>query len=463
MKISRTDVLKKHPDNHVFYKNDRILVVNRDTGGYMVMNKRFYKILDELKTPKPFENLSAHNEDIPKNTMYRFISGCEKNNIISKNFISKKPSYKRTYNPEFIIYLTEDCNFNCRYCCNDFKKRKKISKEIIDNIMEKIALSYKDHEINISFHGGEPLLEKESLIYGIEKAIKTFERFEKKANLNFLTNGYLLDKKTSEELLKKGIKKVCISLDGNKNIHEKFRTGKITKDIHERILINTRIARNNGLNIIIYSTVLPKDIRESYYFLKSEGFKQLAYQLLRNEGMAKKSGIISKSPYYEYVPEIISLYEEITACNEKLKLKDRIYERNLSRIFRKIVQREIEDPCLDSPCGIIKKTLSFSPEGDIYPCNLFYGKKDFKLSNIKEIKDLKELNGSKEIIEKAKTRAEKTNRCSGCVFLKICSGHCMAVSYKQSGKFNSVTDQCVFYFNLIKEIMFQTGKKEFCF
>ena len=118
---------------------------------------------------------------------------------------------------DVIILLTNRCNARCLHC-HSWKLDSKIS-ELTTNEWKKTLKEL--HKwlgpIFLSITGGETLLRKDSV-----------EIAEYAAKLGFwaefLTNGYLMDDKKAVQLVKSGVKRIKISLDGSKvEIHDLIR------------------------------------------------------------------------------------------------------------------------------------------------------------------------------------------------------------------------------------------------
>ena len=72
-----------------------------------------------------------------------------------------------------VIAVTLLCNMDCPYCFEN-KKNITITKEIEDNLISFIDKNTPNEgSLNISWFGGEPLLQKD-LIYRLSKKNKTF-------------------------------------------------------------------------------------------------------------------------------------------------------------------------------------------------------------------------------------------------------------------------------------------------
>jgi len=124
---------------------------------------------------------------------------------------------------ELILFPTEQCNFRCTYCYEDFKI-KRMPKYVVSGI--KSLILKRAPELNIlhlSWFGGEPLV-----AYDIVKEISKYAQDVANSH-NFTvvgsmtTNGFNLDETRIIELDRLNIPKIQISLDGNKDAHDMTR------------------------------------------------------------------------------------------------------------------------------------------------------------------------------------------------------------------------------------------------
>ncbi|AMV12398.1 hypothetical protein GT3570_15910 [Geobacillus thermoleovorans] len=129
-------------------------------------------------------------------------------------------------NPEnmYLIFLvTEQCNFRCTYCYENFEKGK-MSDDVIEGVIkyvEKRGPQLKN--LNVHWFGGEPLLALDV----IEKLSNQFLLLSEKYNFKFragiTTNGFLLNSDTATKLLKLGVDNFQITIDGPEHIHDQTR------------------------------------------------------------------------------------------------------------------------------------------------------------------------------------------------------------------------------------------------
>ncbi len=148
------------------------------------------------------------------------------------------------------IVINEKCNFQCKYClyCDSYKKRKNL-----DNSEIEIKTAYKGINFyfknsanikkkNITFYGGEPLISKNKL-FEIIKYARNFYG-PKNLKINLTTNGLLIDKKIIDFFVRNKIY-INISLDGPKQIHNKYRKTKSGRNTYNLIVKKLKFIKRN--------------------------------------------------------------------------------------------------------------------------------------------------------------------------------------------------------------------------
>jgi uncharacterized protein len=139
---------------------------------------------------------------------------------------------------ELILLASEDCNFRCVYCYEDFARgtMQPRVRTAIKRYVEERAPDLK--QLNISWFGGEPL-------YGykaVEDLAPFFKEVSEKHGLMFgshmTTNGYLLTPEVADKLLSWGVRDFQITLDGTPEQHDCRRRARDGSGTFDRILQN---------------------------------------------------------------------------------------------------------------------------------------------------------------------------------------------------------------------------------
>ncbi|POZ63076.1 radical SAM protein [Chromobacterium alticapitis] len=155
---------------------------------------------------------------------------------------------------ELIILPTENCNFRCTYCYEDFQIGK-MSPEIVSGIKKLIEHRLPKLKVfKLNWFGGEPLLAKDQVLDVSQYAKSACEeagvRF---APGHITTNGYMLDIKTLQRLVDAGQTHYQISLDGFQEGHDTTRKLQSGKGTFEKIWNNLKAAKESNLdfNVVI--------------------------------------------------------------------------------------------------------------------------------------------------------------------------------------------------------------------
>lgn len=134
---------------------------------------------------------------------------------------------------QMILSLTDDCNLRCKYCVysENYKYTKNKSHNYMSIETAKQAIDYfynlvkSQFTINpmkkfaLTFYGGEPLMNFETLVYATKYAE---DKFGDKIYFIMTSNGMLLNKFTIKFLVEHNIS-ICISLDGPAEEHDRLR------------------------------------------------------------------------------------------------------------------------------------------------------------------------------------------------------------------------------------------------
>ncbi len=145
---------------------------------------------------------------------------------------------------ELIVFPTEQCNFRCVYCYEDFKMGK-MKASVVLGIKRLIQKRASELDIlKLSWFGGEPLLAK-NIVLDISAYANTLSRiYEFQYRGTMTTNGYLLTPDVLEALLKLGVASYQISLDGPHRGHDQTRQRADGQGSFDRILENLIAARD---------------------------------------------------------------------------------------------------------------------------------------------------------------------------------------------------------------------------
>lgn len=207
-----------------------------------------------------------------------------------------------------ILFMTEQCNFRCVYCYEDFKLGN-MKAEVLEGVKNLVTKRIPELQyLGISYFGGEPLLNKTALIDVTRWANELCAKNGTRYAANITTNGYSLDEKTFTTLFENGITEYQITLDGDKSTHDKLRPTINGKGTFEKIWENIQAMSRTPLE---FSCVIRLNVSDANFDGAADFVKQYAAPLF----LADKRFKLHFHPIWGK-PELV------------LKQKDRLKELN---------------------------------------------------------------------------------------------------------------------------------------
>jgi uncharacterized protein len=164
---------------------------------------------------------------------------------------------------ELIIFPTEQCNFRCTYCYEDFSIGKMQPNTVV--AIKKLILQRIDNldSLKLSWFGGEPLAAK-NIVFEISEFVQEQRRIY--ADLKYIsdmtTNAYQLNDEVFAKLISLGVTSYQISLDGTEENHNKTRVRMDGAGTFEKIWNNLLSARNSNhdFSIILRLHITPDNL-----------------------------------------------------------------------------------------------------------------------------------------------------------------------------------------------------------
>lgn len=315
-----------------------------------------------------------------------YITKKELKNILNKNIFPKDLQYlnKDNLNIKFtkltkkvenmfsffdIVYLelTRACNLKCIHCLNNsgIKQKDELTKEDL----LKLIKNFSSHGVQeIRFTGGEPLLFNgiyDLIRFATEEGICT----------SLGTNGTLITKEVAKKLKESGLKKVVVSIDGNKKTHDKIRG----KKNYQKAMNGLKYLQKNGINVRVNSVIMKSNMEDVIKLAKKMSRKKITIFIRRfissGRGKHLENNMLNKKDY-DYVRN--KLQKELT----KKTYVNGHYLRNDEG-----VNSRIKLPFEIRGCKAGQRAITILPNGDINLCG-FLAAQDFpKVGNIKELDD----------------------------------------------------------------------------
>ncbi len=331
------------------------------------------------------------------------------------------------------------CNLDCTYCF--YLEKEKIypntkhwsmNYEVLENYIKQYISAQSVNEITFSWQGGEPT------ILGIEffqKAIDLQKKYSNGKNIfnSFQTNGILLNDDWGKILSENNFL-VGISIDGPKEIHDKYRVFKGGQNSFDQVLNGISILKKHNVEFNTL-TCVQKDNSlkplEVYNFLKEigSGFIQFI-PVIERRTKSKNTNVLELiSPNYTGDAEITEWSVESLQYGKFLSaIFDEWVKNDVGKIFVQIFDLSLESWIGEQPslcvfretCG---SAMALEHNGDLYSCD-HYVYQENKLGNIMTEALEKLVDSNKQLKFGLDKKINLTKYCRNCEFLFACNGEC---------------------------------------
>jgi len=333
------------------------------------------------------------------------------------------------------LHVAHTCNLNCSYCFASQGKyhgdRATMSYEVGKQALDfLVANSGTRRNLEVDFFGGEPLMN-----FQVVKDLVSYARsIEKEKGKNFrftlTTNGVLVDDDVIE-WANKECSNVVLSLDGRKEIHDRFRVDYAGNGSWEKIVPKFQkfVEARKGKEYYMRGTFTHanpdflKDIQQ----MLDLGFNELSMEPV--VCAADDPSALTE----EDLPIVMEQYEKLA---ELMLEKDK---QGKPFTFYHYMLDLSGGPCIYkriSGCGSGTEYMAVTPWGDLYPCHQFVGEERFKLGDIWEGVTNTDVQG-----EFAACNVYAHPECHDCWARLYCSGGCAANAYHATGKVTGIYEQ----------------------
>ena len=330
------------------------------------------------------------------------------------------------------LHIAHTCNLNCSYCFASQGKYHgeravmsfEVGKRALDFLIEN---SGSRRNLEVDFFGGEPLMN-----FQVVKDLVAYARsVEKEKGKNFrftlTTNGVLVDDDVID-FANREMSNVVLSLDGRKEIHDRFRVDMAGNGSWEKIVpkFQKLVKAREGKGYYMRGTFTHAnpDFLEDIKKMLELGFTELSM-----EPVVCPAGDPSELTE-EDLPIVLDQYEKLA---ELMLERDR--EGKPFTFYHYMIDLT-GGPCIYkriSGCGSGTEYMAVTPWGDLYPCHQFVGEEEYKLGNIWDGVTNKEKQ-----CEFAACNVYARAECRDCWAKLYCSGGCAANAYHATGSVTGV-------------------------
>ncbi len=330
------------------------------------------------------------------------------------------------------LHVAHTCNLNCAYCFASQGKYHgdravmslEVGKRALDFLIEN---SPGRTNLEVDFFGGEPLMN-----FDMIKELVAYARVrEKQCGKNFrftlTTNGVLVDDDVID-FANREMSNVVLSLDGRKEIHDRYRVDYAGNGSWEKIVPKFQrfVEKRGNKNYYMRGTFTHAnpDFLEDIKEMLSLGFTELSMEPVvcaadDPSALTEQDKAVVMEQYEKLAELMLKKHREgspFTFYHYMIDLKG--------------------GPCIYkrlSGCGSGTEYMAVTPWGDLYPCHQFVGEERFKLGDI-----WTGVTNTAMQDEFAACNVYTRPECNDCWAKLYCSGGCAANAYHATGSVKGV-------------------------
>jgi uncharacterized protein len=350
------------------------------------------------------------------------------------------------------VLTTLQCNFACDYCFqgdhgdyNKFAHKMSLetAREVVDWIEERLD-AIRPEKFVLTLFGGEPLLNLPVAYYLAEQCYALCEARGVTQRISVITNGLLLTPEVVDRLNPYGLQGVKVTLDGDRDTHNRMRPLRGKQGTFDRIIENVRQVAHK-VPIVIGGNFDESSV-ESYPAL---------LDFLREQEFADKIAKVNfkpiiKAPAREQPKGFIPL-TVVGAGDKPLggtcmtsagagggigksgSACDTCHFLDEKMSFLREETRKRGFPTVDGvhmgPCEIHRKhAYTLGPDGAIYSCPGFTGEQTESIAHI---------SGRNEpwhaaAMERYERLTPLKDDCGDCAYIPVCGGGCSVAAHTEA-------------------------------
>ena len=330
------------------------------------------------------------------------------------------------------LHIAHTCNLNCSYCFASQGKYHgdraimsyEVGKQALDFLVENSGAR---RNLEVDFFGGEPLMNFEVVKQLVAYARSIEKAYGKNFRFTLTTNGLLIDDDVID-FANRECANVVLSLDGRKEIHDRYRVDYAGNGSFDRIVpkFQKLVEAREGKNYYMRGTFT----HANPDFLKDiQQMLDLGFRELSMEPVVCAPGDPAELTEGD-LPIVLEQYEklaELMLAEDKKKTPFTFYHYMIDLTGGPCIYKRI------SGCGSGTEYMAVTPWGDLYPCHQFVGEEKFKLGDIWQ-----GVTNTAMQSEFAACNVYAHPECRDCWARLYCSGGCAANAYHSTGSVTGV-------------------------
>ncbi|MBE6888364.1 MAG: anaerobic sulfatase maturase [Ruminococcaceae bacterium] len=317
------------------------------------------------------------------------------------------------------------CNMRCEYCfyIDETENRAesctgRMSPETVQTLVDK-ALSYAQGDCTFAFQGGEPTLAGLEFYRHFAFCADSHPRAQNvRIHYSIQTNGYSLNEEWAKWFAERQVL-VGISLDGPKEIHDRYRVDHAGKGTFNRVMASIRLLEKYNVDFNILTVISGSNARHGhkvYDFFKKNNFRYQQYiECLDPIGEIQGGHEYSLTPE-KYETFLKSMFD---CWYQDMKNGRYVYNRYFENLMM-IMAGQHPEGCNFQ--GFCSPQWVIEADGSVYPCD-FYALDPWLLGNINtdSFEKMEQARKDCGFVELSKPLPDD---CKKCKWLMLCRNGC---------------------------------------
>ena len=329
-----------------------------------------------------------------------------------------------SYSPGEVVWaVTKQCNLRCKHCSISEEAPGELTTEEGFELIEEAA---KLGHVKFAFTGGEPLLRPD--IYELIEYAASFDM-----QVVMATNGTLITDEVAKKLVKAGLERAAISIDGLGRAHDTFRG---VDGAFKATIRGLKACMNAGLAVQLFSMVTRYNYEELPGIIKfadSMGLWRiyLIYLIAVGRGKEISHACLSAAENMKFFEFVVEQQKDVRVwlkpiCNPQYWA----YLQSMGLV-------DGDEPQFTGCTAGITRFHIF-PDGDVAPCAYL----PVKAGNVRETK-FRDIIRNAEVFKALRARRLK-GRCATCKYRETCGG-CRSRAYAVSGDYLAEDPVCMLH------------------
>lgn len=441
--LKKHDFIIKYYPFKLFNIEDKFFYVSGVNSAIFEINSKIAKLLD-YDNFKFEDVINIFKDNWSEDELLDVFNEMEKKLMIRTELNIDKLNEKLDYYKgieknisSITLLILQDCNLRCSYCYADggeYNNKGVMSLKTAQNAIDYLFKNSNNRKkVNITFFGGEPLIEFFKIKKLVEYSKQLAKKYEKEVNFSITTNGILLNEEINSFLIDNKFS-ITLSIDGNEEVTNFNRYNINNIGAYKSIIEKSNKLRKT-YKVTARSTITSKglDYNENFEHLSDLNFSNVHMSIALN--MVKNNDI----------EKIIKTYK-LLIDNYMNYLKEHNYKKlrkmgNINALMYRIHDGGIRY----KNCGAINNMIAIDINGEIFPCHRFVSKKEYSIGNIYD-----GVNEEKYKYFYKGMLLSNNENCSECWAKNICGGGCSFENVQSNNRLNKPNSN---YCKIMKEVI----------